>query len=162
MERSGFESRFGQEFFFRHVVQTRSEAYPVYTGDCPWGKTAGAWSWLFTSNQCRGRENADLYIHSPTRLHGVVFNWLSAGTTLPLPVYIWLYSPCGPCPLLQFLNSIHSRYESLDELLALRKAATYTQNNTDIHDSNGTRTHDPSIRSGWDGSCLGPRDHCDR
>jgi hypothetical protein len=26
----------------------------------------------------------DLYIHSPTRLHGVVFNWLSTGTSLPL------------------------------------------------------------------------------
>jgi hypothetical protein len=27
----------------------------------------------------------DLYIHSPIRLHGVVLNWLSTGTTLPLP-----------------------------------------------------------------------------
>jgi hypothetical protein len=25
----------------------------------------------------------DLYIHSPRRLHGVVLNWLSTGTTLP-------------------------------------------------------------------------------
>jgi hypothetical protein len=27
----------------------------------------------------------DLYIHSPIRLHGVVLNYLSTGTTLPLP-----------------------------------------------------------------------------
>jgi hypothetical protein len=27
----------------------------------------------------------DLYIHSPIRLHGVVLNSLSTGTTLPLP-----------------------------------------------------------------------------
>jgi hypothetical protein len=27
-----------------------------------------------TSNQCRGQENVDLYIHSPIRLHGVVLN----------------------------------------------------------------------------------------
>jgi hypothetical protein len=29
------------------------------------------------------RENVDLYIHSPIRLHGVVLNYLSTGTTLP-------------------------------------------------------------------------------
>jgi hypothetical protein len=27
----------------------------------------------------------DLYIHSPIRPHGVVFNWLITGTTLPVP-----------------------------------------------------------------------------
>jgi hypothetical protein len=27
----------------------------------------------------------DLYLHSPVRLHGVVLNYLSIGTTLPLP-----------------------------------------------------------------------------
>jgi hypothetical protein len=31
-----------------------------------------------------GQENMDLHIHSPIRFHGVVLNWLSTGTTLPL------------------------------------------------------------------------------
>jgi hypothetical protein len=33
----------------------------------------------------QGQENVDLCIHSPIRLHGIVLNWLSRGTTLPLP-----------------------------------------------------------------------------
>jgi hypothetical protein len=52
---------------------------------------------------------------------------------------------------------------------ARRKAATYTQNNTntewthiDIHASSGIRTHEPSAREGEDGSYLRPRAHCDR
>jgi hypothetical protein len=47
------------------------------------GKAAGAWSWPTTSNYCRGQENVDLYIHSLIRLHGVVLNLLSTGTTSP-------------------------------------------------------------------------------
>jgi hypothetical protein len=35
----------------------------------------------------------------------------------------------GPWPLFQFLNPIHSRYDSLDGGSARLKAATYTQNN---------------------------------
>jgi hypothetical protein len=31
----------------------------------------------------RGQENMDLYTHSPIRLHGILFNLLSTGTTLP-------------------------------------------------------------------------------
>jgi hypothetical protein len=30
----------------------------------------------------RGEENVDLYIHFPIRLHGVIFNYSSTGTTL--------------------------------------------------------------------------------
>jgi hypothetical protein len=29
------------------------------------GKAAGAWSWPLSSNYCRGKENVDLYFHSP-------------------------------------------------------------------------------------------------
>jgi hypothetical protein len=32
----------------------------------PRGKAAGAGNWPLTSNKCRGQENVDLYIHSPT------------------------------------------------------------------------------------------------
>jgi hypothetical protein len=42
---------------------------------------------------------------------------------------LWFYSPCGPRPLFQFLNPIHSRYDSLDGGSARRKAATYTNTN---------------------------------
>jgi hypothetical protein len=52
---------------------------------------------------------------------------------------------------------------------ARRKAAIYTQNNTnaeythtDIHASSGIRTYDPSVRAGEDVSYLRPRGHCDR
>jgi hypothetical protein len=41
------------------------------------------------SPQARGEvKNVDLYIHSPIRLHGVVLNSLSTGTTLP---YLYLH-----------------------------------------------------------------------
>jgi hypothetical protein len=36
----------------------------------------------------------------------------------------------GPWPLLEFLDFLHSRLDSLDGGSARRKAATYTQNNT--------------------------------
>jgi hypothetical protein len=36
----------------------------------------------------------------------------------------------GPWFLFQFFERIHSRYDSLDGGWACRKAATYTQNNT--------------------------------
>jgi hypothetical protein len=37
---------------------------------------------------------------------------------------------------------------------ALRKAATYTQNNTNMSAPSGIGTHDPSVRAGEDCSCL--------
>jgi hypothetical protein len=50
-----------------------------------------------------------------------------------------------------------------------RKAATYTQSNTnteerhtDTHALSGIRTHDPSVRAAEDGSCHRPRGHCVR
>jgi hypothetical protein len=45
-------------------------------------------------------------------------------------IYLWLYSPCGPWSLIQFLNLIHSRSVSLDGGSARRKThrATQTQN----------------------------------
>jgi hypothetical protein len=33
---------------------------------------------------------------------------------------------------------------------------------TDIHDLSGIRTHDPSIRTSEDSSCVTPHGHCDR
>jgi hypothetical protein len=46
-------------------------------------------------------------------------------------VYLWLYNPLvEPLPIFQFLNPMHSRYRSLDERSASRKAAAYTQDST--------------------------------
>jgi hypothetical protein len=42
----------------------------------------------------------DLYIHSPIRLHGVMLNWLSTGTTLP---YLYLFFFKGPITGLLFI-----------------------------------------------------------
>jgi hypothetical protein len=68
----------------------------------------------------------------------------------------------------QFLNPIHSQYDSLDGGSARRKADTCTQNNTntegmhtDIHASSWIRTHDSSVQASENSSCLRPRGHCD-
>jgi hypothetical protein len=78
----------------------------------------------------------------------------------------------GPWPLFQFLDPVHSRYDSLGRGSARRKAATYLHteqhrhginaHNTDIHALSWIRTHDPSVRAVEDSSCLRPRGHCDR
>jgi hypothetical protein len=69
----------------------------------------------------------------------------------------------------QFLDSMHILSDSFDGRSAHRKASTYTQNtnrinahSTDIHALSRIRTHDPSVRSSEDSSCLRPRGHCDR
>jgi hypothetical protein len=51
-----------------------------------------------------------------------------------------------------------SFYWTLASFSARRKAATYTQNNTntDIHALSRIRTHDPSIRASEDSSCFRP------
>jgi hypothetical protein len=54
-------------------------------------------------------------------------NWLAL---MPLHQSIALQPFVGPWPLFQFLNPIYSRQYSLDGGSACRKAATYTQNNT--------------------------------
>jgi hypothetical protein len=44
-----------------------------------------------------------------------------------------------------------------------RKDTTNTEETqTDMHASSGVRTHNPSVRSSEDSSCLRPRGHCDR
>jgi hypothetical protein len=78
------------------------------------------------------------------------------------------YLSMAPQPLrtltafFSFLIYIQS-VDSLDGGSARRKAATYTQNNTntDIHALNGIQTYDPSVRAGADGSLLRQRGHCD-
>jgi hypothetical protein len=75
----------------------------------------------------------------------------------------------GPWKLFQFLDPIHSRYDSLDRGSASCKASTYTQNtnrlnahNTDTHALRGIRTQDLSVRVSEDSSCLRQRGHPNR
>jgi hypothetical protein len=94
-----------------YIFQTGSAvhptSYPMGTGGSfPEGKAAGEWSWPLTSNQCRGQEKVDLYIDSPKRLHGVVFNLLNTEATLP-------YLIC-PSSLLHVLHLILLYLASFD------------------------------------------------
>jgi hypothetical protein len=79
-------------------------------------------------------------------------------------ICLWLYSPCEPWPLFQFLDLLTQSVGLLGRGISpsqgryLHTEQTYT----DINASSGIRTHDPGFRAGEDGSCLGPRGHCDR
>jgi hypothetical protein len=85
-------------------------------------------------------------------------------------IHEWLYSPLlGADLFFSFVIFLYRRQDSLDGGSARRKAATYTQNNTnieqthtDIHALSEIRTHDPSVRASEDSSCPRPRGHCDR
>jgi hypothetical protein len=75
-------------------------------------------------------------------------------------IFLWLYNPLLDLGrFFQFLNPIHSRWDSLDGGSAHRKAVTYTQNNTnrvkahtDIYALSGIRIHDLSVQASEDGS----------
>jgi hypothetical protein len=54
-------------------------------------------------------------------------NFLSDFT---ISIYLWLYSPCGPWPLFQFLNLHTVGRTPWTGKSSSREAATYTQNNT--------------------------------
>jgi hypothetical protein len=43
-------------------------------GSLPGGKAVGAWNWPFASSWCRGKQNVELYLHSPILLHDVALN----------------------------------------------------------------------------------------
>jgi uncharacterized membrane protein len=68
-------------------------------------------------------------IHRDSILYGLKASCMQL-TSYCLSIYGSTYIFVGPLPLFQFLNSIHCWYDSLDERSARRKAATYTQNNT--------------------------------
>jgi hypothetical protein len=79
------------------IVQTDSgvhpTSYPVGTGGSfPGGKAVGARSWPTTHLQLVPRSRKCGSIHPlPIRLHGVVLNSLSTGTTLPSYLYYYYY-----------------------------------------------------------------------
>jgi len=76
-----------RNFSLHHHIQNGSVAqpplYPMGTwGSFPVGKVAGAWSWPLTSIQCQSEECIELYLHSPTCLHGVVLSLKKEGEGL--------------------------------------------------------------------------------
>jgi hypothetical protein len=81
--------------------------------------------------------------------------------------YLWLYSPCRPWPLFQFL-SLYTVSRPSWTGSTHRKAATFTQNttNTECTHRHSCVEWDSNPRSqcssGKDDSCLRLRDHCDR
>jgi hypothetical protein len=84
-------------------------------------------------------------------------------------IYLWLYSPCGPWPLFQFLNpemvGLLGRRISPPQCryLHTRQHKHRINAHRDIHVSSGIRTHDHSVRASEDSSFLSPqRGHCDR
>jgi hypothetical protein len=76
--RSSSPNRLKNFLFFTSSRQTlgptQLPSQWVQGSSFPGVKTAGASSWPFTSKQCRGHENVDLYIHFPISLHGVVLS----------------------------------------------------------------------------------------
>jgi hypothetical protein len=56
-----------------------------------------------------------------------------------------LQSFVGPWPLIQFLDPIHSRYDSLDGGSARRNAAIYTQNNINTEKTRTIQTSMPRV-----------------
>jgi hypothetical protein len=62
-----------QEFSVLYIVQDGSGAYQASYPMGTESKAAGPWSWPII-NECGIQEHLNLYIHSPIRLHGVVFN----------------------------------------------------------------------------------------
>jgi hypothetical protein len=86
---SEFESRYGQDFSRLHVVQTgpraQSASHPVGTrGSSNGDKGIGVWSWPLISVQCRS-EKCWGYTSAVPCLQGIVLNYLSTWTNLPLP-----------------------------------------------------------------------------
>jgi hypothetical protein len=84
-----------------------------------------------------------------------------------LSIYLWLYSPCVPWPLFQFLNLYTVRLlgrgisPSQGRYLHTEQHKHRINTHTDIHASSGIRTQDPSVQVGKDSSCLRPCGRCD-
>jgi hypothetical protein len=86
---SGFESRRGPGIFLNDTVSRPALGPPSLLssgsrGSFPGGKVVGTWSWLLTSNYCRGQEYVELYRPSvsqesnpgPPKCEIWLVNWL--------------------------------------------------------------------------------------
>jgi hypothetical protein len=105
-------------------------------------------------------------IHTYTYVHAYITNTLSFFRSFINDTTALRWTLASSSVSSSFL---YRRQDSLDEWWARRKAATYTQENTnrinahtDTHALSEIRTHDPSIRASEDNSCLKLCGHCDR
>jgi hypothetical protein len=92
----------------------------------------------------------------------------SRHTNIHRDVYLWLYSPCGPWPLFQFLN-LHtvSRTPWTGDQPVARLLPTHKTTQTQIKRTQTSIPlvgfeHTISVRTGGDSSCLRQRGHYDR
>jgi hypothetical protein len=75
--------------------------------------------------------------------------------------------PFGPWPLFRFLHPIPVSMipwtgdQPIARQQPTHKTTRTEQTHIDIRASSRIRTHDPSVRAGEDGLCLGLRGHCD-
>jgi hypothetical protein len=76
--------------------------------------------------------------------------------------YLWLFSPCGPWPLFQFLNlyTVGRTPWTGDQPLSTHRI-TQTQNKR-TQTSTSRVGFEPYVQADEDGSCLRPRGQCDR
>jgi hypothetical protein len=86
----GYDSQQGKEFSLLHSIQPGSSAhpasYPVGSGDSFLLGYSGRGMKLTAHLHLVPRSRmVKLYFHSSTNHHGLVLNYLSTGTTLPLP-----------------------------------------------------------------------------
>jgi hypothetical protein len=76
----------------------------------------------------------------------------------------------APWPLIQFRNHVSHPVELLGRVISSSQGHNLTTGQhkhwinvyTNIHTLSGFRTHDPSVRSSEDSSCLRPRGYCGR
>jgi hypothetical protein len=90
----------------------------------------------------------------------VIFLWrVSLSLSLPAPLYI---ACVGPWPLFQFHDIFTQTVGLLGRVISPSQGRYLHTGqhkhrinaHTDIHASNGIRTHDPSVRASEDSSCL--------
>jgi hypothetical protein len=82
---------------------------------------------------------------------------------MPLFFFLWLYNPLDLGRFSSFLILyIVGTAPWTVNLPVARPLPTHRTNAYTLYASSGIRTHDPSVRAGEDGSCLGPRGQCDR
>jgi hypothetical protein len=93
-----------------HSVQTGSRARSAYSPICsgdfvPGGEGGSGQDMNLTTHHLVQRPRmVDLYLHSPTSLHGIVLNSLRTGTSSPHfygPQYVRYteFEPCHQCPV---------------------------------------------------------------
>jgi hypothetical protein len=107
-------------------------------------------TWGINLLRYRAPKLTNRYLHN--------YSLLSIYLSVYPSIYLRLWSPfVAPWKLFQFLNPIHSRYDSLGRGISpSQDRYLHTEQHkhrimhTDIHASSGIRTNDPSVRAALD------------